>query len=102
MEGYEMGILTGTELLFYVLGITTTLLVFGLIKLNNKYHFKWYVWGLSVTCVFLMVFTIAWSVSSILEGESQAANMGLLMFGLPALIFSGITRKLLNKNVIQN
>ena len=66
-----MGIFSGIEILFFVLGVLSTLLVLGLIQLNKKYQFNWYIWLLSATGAFLIVFTTAWSVSSILEGEVQ-------------------------------
>ena len=91
-----MGIFSGVEMLFYALGILSTLLVIGLIQLNKKYRLQWHTWFTSATGAFLIVFAIAWSVSSVLEGEVQAANMGLLFFGLPALILFGLTKKLLN------
>ncbi len=92
-----MGIFTGIEILFFTLGVITTLLIFGLVWLNKKYRFQWYTWILSATGAFLIVFAMAWSVSSILEGETQAANMGLLVFGAPVLILFGITRRLMLK-----
>ena len=79
-EEYKMGIFTGIEILFFWLGVITTLLVGGLVWLNQKYTFNWYIWTLSISGAILLVFTIAWSVSSVLEGEPQAANMGLLFF----------------------
>ena len=92
-----MGVFSGIEMLFFFLGVLSTLLVIGLVQLNKKYGFQWHTWLVSGTASFLIVFTIAWSVSSVLEGEPQAANMGLLVFGLPALILFGVARKLLNK-----
>ena len=95
-----MGIFNGIEILFSSLGVICTLFVLILIYMNKKYTFQWYSWVLSIFGASLLLFTNAWSVSSILEGEIQAANMGLLVFGLPALIVFGITRKLvLGKNV---
>jgi len=91
-----MGIFSGIEMLFYTLGVLSTLLVIVLIQLKKKYRLQWYTWFTSATAVFLSVFAIAWSVSSVLEGEVQAANMGLLFFGLPALILFGVTKKMLN------
>ncbi len=91
-----MGIFSGIEMLFYTLGVLSTLLVIGLIQLDKKYRLQWYTWLTSATGAFLAVFAIAWSVSSVLEGEVQAANMGLLFFGLPALLLFGVTKKLLN------
>ena len=83
-------------MLFFGLGVLSTLLGLGLIQLNVKHRFKWHAWLLTVTASFLTIFTIAWSVSSVLEGETQAANMGLVTFGLPALILFGVTRKVLH------
>ncbi len=94
-----MGIFTGIEILFFSLGVITTLLVYGLIRLNRSHNFQWYTWILAVTTIFLIVFTIAWSVSSVLEGEPQAANMGLLVFGVPSLVLFGITKRILWKKV---
>jgi ABC-type transport system involved in cytochrome c biogenesis permease subunit len=89
-----MGIFTGTEVLFYWLGIITTLLVLGLVWMQKKYNFKWYSNTLAGFGIFLLIFAIAWSVSSILEAEPQAANMGIVFFGLPALLCLGITYRL--------
>jgi len=97
MEDFKMGIFTGIEMLFFWLGVISTLLTVALIKLNQMYNFKWYIWTLSITGAFLTIFTLAWTVSSILEGEPQAANMGLLVFGVPILLIFGVTRRLLLK-----
>ena len=93
-----MGFFTGVEVLFFWLGVITTLLIGGLIWLSRKDEFKWYSWTMSVIGAFLIVFTIAWSVSSVLEGEPQAANMGLLVFGMPVLILFGMTQRLVRKD----
>ena len=92
-----MGIFTGIEVLFFWLGVMSTMLVVWLIQLNKKHHFNWYIWTLTIIGAFLAVFTVAWAVSSVLEGEPQAANMGILVFGLPVLIIFGITHRLLKK-----
>lgn len=92
-----MNIFTGIEILFFFLGVMTTLLVLWLIHLHKKHQFNWYLWTLTIIGAFLAVFTVAWSVSSVLEGEPQAANMGILVFGLPVLIIFGVTNRLLIK-----
>lgn len=97
-----MGIFTGIEMLFFFLGVMSTLFGFGLMTLSRNYRFMWYTWLLSVMGAFLAVFTIAWSVSSFLEGEIQAANMGLLFFGVPVLIIFGITQRILRKSVVKS
>ena len=98
MEAYNMGVFTGIELLFFFMGILAALSVLAIIKLNQKYNFVWYTWAIAGTGAFLLIFTLGWSVSSLVEGEIQAANMGLLIFGLPALILFGVTRRLITAN----
>ena len=93
-----MGIFTGIEVLFFWSGVISTLLVLGLVYLSKKYTFNWYSWVLSGLGAFLIIFTLLWSVSSVLEGEPQAANMGLLVFGTPVLILFGITQRLVRKD----
>ena len=90
-----MGIFTGVEILFFIMGILATLSVVVMTKLNQKFNLAWYTWAIAGTGAFLLIFTLGWSVSSLIEGEIQAANMGLLVFGVPALILFGVTRKLI-------
>ena len=92
-----MGILTGNEILFYLLGVISMLLIFGIVYLHRVYRFKWHATVLGALGIFMIVFTVAWWVSGIQEGETQAGNMGLLVFGLPGLLLLGITRRLITK-----
>ena len=92
-----MGIFNGSESLFYLLGVFTLALVFGLFYMHKIFNFKWYATVLAALGIFQTVFTIAWWISSIQEGEPQAGNMGLLAFGLPALLLFGITQRLISK-----
>ena len=41
----------------------------------------------------LFFFTIAWCVTSFVEGETQAGMMGLLFFGVPAIIVLVLTAR---------
>jgi uncharacterized membrane protein YhfC len=86
-------VFTGVEILFFFLGIITTLLVGSLLYVKRKYSLNWKYISLVSFGIFLTIFCIAWSVSSVLEGEPQAANMGLIFFGLPAMIIYGFTYK---------
>ena len=92
-----MGILTGNEILFYLLGVISTLLIFGIVYLHRVYRFKCYATVLATLGIFMIVFTVAWWVSGIQEGEAQAGNMGLLVFGLPGLLLLGITQRFIAK-----
>ncbi len=60
---------------------------------------NWKLWSMASFGAFLMLFCIAWSVSSVLEGEPRAASMGMVVFGLPALILFGLVRRMLLYNV---
>ena len=75
-----MGIFNGIEVLFFILGAMAVLLINGIVFLKNRYPFRWYTTLLAVLGSFLLVFTVAWSVSSIIEGETRSAGMGILVF----------------------
>ena len=94
-----MGIFSGIEILFFILGAMTVLFINGIIYLRNRYPFKWYSTLLATIGAFLIVFTTAWSVSSVLEGETRSAGIGILMFGAMAFICFGITRQLVVKEM---
>lgn len=90
-----MGIFDGIEVLFFSLGVITTLAVVGMVYLSKNYRLNWKMYSVSLMGIFLGIFAIAWSVSSVLEGEPRAASMGMVVFGLPSLACLGIFRKLL-------
>lgn len=85
-------IFSGIEVLFFVLGNITALSVMALIYFHKKMKFKWPSWVCLILGAFLLIFGLAWSLSSILESESRAASMGMLFFILPSvlLIIAGI------------
>lgn len=86
-------IFTGIEFLFFTLGVLTTLVVIGLILLNKNYQLNWKSWTTLILGTFLLLFSIAWSISSALEGEPRAASMGLVIFGIPGLILLLLGRR---------
>ncbi|MBW2370391.1 MAG: dehalogenase [Deltaproteobacteria bacterium] len=94
-----MGILSGIEILFYILGGMTVLFVVGFVKLRKVYLIEWKTMVLSAVGAFLVLFTIAWSCSSILEGEPKAATMGLLIFGIPALVILSFAVRLIRSAI---
>ena len=94
-----MGIFNGIEILFFILGAITVLLINGIIFLRKRYPFRWYSTVLAGVGAFLVIFTVAWSVSSILEGETRSAGMGILVFGVQALICFGLARQLVVKEM---
>lgn len=94
-----MGIFSGIEVLFFILGAMTVLFVQAIIYLRKRYPFQWYSTTLAAIGAFLILFTVAWSVSSVLEGETRSAGIGILMFGVMAFICFGVTRQLVVKDM---
>ena len=78
-------------LTWYILGLLTTASVIYILKLSKKYVLNWIVYLGYGMGVFLILFSIAWSVGAVLEGVPRAGSMGMLLFGLPGIIFLTIT-----------
>jgi len=71
---------------WYFLGLLTTGSGIILWHFSKRYQLNWLAWsGLSLGIV-LLLFSIAWSVGSVLEGVPRAASMGLLLFGLSGIV----------------
>ena len=88
------------EIFWFVLGGLMVLFIWGLQSYisKNKLKISWLSWLGIVVGLFLSLFSIAWLVTSIREGESRAAGMGLLIFGGLALIILTLTRRKIIKN----
>jgi hypothetical protein len=87
-------VFTGIEVLFFILGVLTTLFIVGFIKYNKELHFKALTWATLGFGAFLLIFCVAWSVSSVLEGVPRAASMGLVVFGIPSIILLLLGRRI--------
>ncbi len=97
-----MGIFTGIEILFYVMGALTVLLIWGLFGLMRKYSFSLPAIILAALGILGILFTLMWFFSSLIEGELQSANMGLTMFGIFSLCCFGVARQLVVKTMKGN
>lgn len=87
-------IFTGIEVLFFILGVISTLGVGTVLHFNKKHTFNAGAWTCIGLGLFLFIFCIAWSASSYLEGEPRASSMGMLIFGIPSIILMVFGRKL--------
>lgn len=94
-------IFNGIEIMFYLLGIFTALGAYVMIQIAKKYVLKWPSWLLGILAIFFSLFTIAWSWSSILEKEPQAAGLGLIVFGIPSLILVFVSRRVVLKSELK-
>ena len=90
-------IFTGIEILFFMLGVVATLSAVGLIILNKTYPLDWKSWLSLIVGIFLLVFAVAWSLSSVMEGEPRAASMGMVFFGIPGIILLLLGRRFVVK-----
>ena len=90
-------IFIGIEILFFVLGVICTLAILGIVMLNKTYQMDWNSWSTTILAALLLIFGIAWSVSSVLEGEPRAASMGMVVFGLPGIVILLLARRFVVK-----
>ena len=68
---------------------------------NNQVTLSWPVWTGMIIGILLGLFSVAWAISSIIEGENQSAGMGLLVFGGFTLIVFFLTRKKFKKDNLE-
>ena len=92
-------IFSGSEKLFFLIGFATALVFVGMYLWNKTYKFKWSDWTLLVLGFLLIIFAVAWSVSSVIEGEPRAASMGMVFFAIPGLIILTLARRMVIKRL---
>lgn len=80
--------------MWFILGGLTVGALWGLGYSNSKKKFtKLQLSGFGLS-IMIAIFAVAWSISSIAENESQAAAMGIMIFGGIAVILFIICFKL--------
>ena len=84
-------------LMWFFLGSLFALALWGLFSWNGRRAKKFtpLSWVVLLATLFQALFTIAWTVSSMIEGEPRAAGMGLLFFGFFTLALMALSRRLL-------
>lgn len=66
---------------------------------KKQVRFSWLSWmGIGFSTV-LGFFSLAWTVSCVLEKETKAAAIGLVIFGGLTFILSGLTRRRMYKEI---
>jgi len=66
---------------WFVLGVLFTLCVFAFAYASVRIKAPWYAWVVLIGGAFLVMFGIAWSGSSFIEGIPVSGAMGLTLFG---------------------
>lgn len=87
------------ELMWFCLGVFLIACLWVLGNWNSKRANKltFLGWGSSSLTLLAFLFTIAWSISSAIEGETQSAGMGLVFFGGATLLLFAITLRLIKR-----
>ena len=65
---------------WFSLGIISMLAINGMVYAHQVIKLKWYTLPLLLTGILTMLFGIAWSGSSFIEGYAQSGAMGLSIF----------------------
>lgn len=88
------------ELMWFCLGGFLIICLWALRSWNSKRSIKlsFLGWGSSSITLFAFLFTIAWFVGSVIEGETQSAGMGLVFFGGGTLLLFAITLRLIKRS----
>ena len=81
------------ELMWYVVGVLAGISGFLVYTLSRKYNLDIIGLGSLITSLSLILFTIAWSVGSVLEGVPRAASMGIVFFAMPGIVLLTFTAK---------
>lgn len=76
---------------WFVLGLLTATAVVYIFTLSKQYVLNWKAYSGYSMGVILFLFSIAWSVGAVLEGVPRAGSMGMLLFGLPGIVFLTLT-----------
>ncbi len=80
-------------LMWLIIGILTGFSVWILHVLNKRFYINWLGWTGLISGIFLILFGIAWSVSSVLEGVPRSGSMGAILFGGLGLIILVLTSR---------
>ncbi len=71
------------------------LLVLVTLATKKNIRIKWYDWIIGLGVIALAVITLQHYVGSMNGGESEAATLGALVFGLPAIILAAVEWQLI-------
>jgi uncharacterized membrane protein len=75
--------------LFFLFGAAVVALIVWLLKQNIK--LRWYEWLMGALAIILAVAAIQHYSGSMQENIPQAANLGVMMFGIPAVVLAVVT-----------
>jgi uncharacterized membrane protein len=77
-------------LVWYLIGLSAGGAVLFLVGLARKRQLSWLVLAGLAAGIGLVLFCVAWSMGSALEGVPRAAAMGIVCFGLPGIVLLAV------------
>jgi hypothetical protein len=85
------------ELVWFVVGAVAGLTPLAAVELGRRFRIDWSGWLGLAAGEAAILFCVAWSAASVLEGEPRAASMGLITFGGAGLVILTLTARFLIK-----
>lgn len=82
------------QLMWFCIGVVVGLSAFLAAELHKRFDLDWRGWGGLALGELLVLFSIAWSVAAVAEGEPRAASMGVMVFGAPGVALLAVTTRL--------
>lgn len=81
--------------IWFIVGVIAGLSFFVFNELWKVFRIDWKGWTGLILGELMVLFCIAWSVASVLEGEPRAASMGVICFGGLGVVALLLTWRLL-------
>lgn len=80
--------------MWFGVGFIAGLSVFIASELHRRFQLDWRGWAGLALGELMILFSIAWSVAAVGEGEPRAASMGLMVFGAPGVALLTLSTRL--------
>ena len=71
---------------WYLMGVLSTLCVFGFSYASVKVKAPWYAWIVLIGGAVAVLFGLAWAGSSLHEGVPESSAMALMVFCAPGIV----------------
>ena len=83
--------------MWFCVGALAVGAVWGMVELAKRFQLNALAWAGGLGGVGTLLFAIAWTVGSVVEGEGQAAALGAMMFGAAGVAIVALTARMLIK-----
>ncbi len=79
-----------TSLLWFIIGVGTTLAFFGVKEwlADKQIHLNWWQWLLAAAWALFLAFTVAFTTTNFAAQEARAAILGIVIFGTITIVWA--------------